>query len=69
MTRDTDWQKATKSAAQGDCVEMRRHHGTIQVRDSKAPNEATLTFAAGPLAAWLAGACRGEYDHLAATSA
>ncbi|WP_233162140.1 DUF397 domain-containing protein [Glycomyces salinus] len=30
-----EWKKSTRSAAQTDCVELRQHADTIQVRDSK----------------------------------
>ncbi|GAB6897041.1 DUF397 domain-containing protein [Kineosporia succinea] len=64
MNGDTAWQKATASNAGGDCVEMRRHGGTVQVRDSKNPDGPVLSFGPGEIAAWLDGATRGEFDHL-----
>ena len=65
MNGDTQWQKATKSANSGDCVEMRRHNGQIEVRDSKNPTGAVLSLKAGGIQAWIDGAGKGEFDHLA----
>jgi hypothetical protein len=65
MTGDnTEWQKATKSGNNGECVEMRRHNGTVQVRDSKNPEGAVLSFNAREIAAWIDGAKKDEYTHL-----
>jgi hypothetical protein len=62
--QDTPWIKASRSAETGQCVELRRHAGAIQVRDSKDPAGPVLTFTATELAAWLDGAKRAEFDHL-----
>ncbi len=52
MNTDTPWAKASKSAGNGgECIEVRRHDGAIQVRDSKDPDGPVLTF---PPAAWQA---------------
>jgi hypothetical protein len=48
-----------------DCVEMRRHGQTIQVRDSKHPDGPALSYTPSEFAAWLDGAKKGEFDHLA----
>jgi hypothetical protein len=58
------WVKASKSDATGNCVELRRDAGRVQVRDSKNPDGAVLTFPPTGLAAWLAGAKCGEFDCL-----
>lgn len=58
------WVKASLSAESGQCVELRRHGGAIQVRDSKDPAGPVLTFTVAELAAWLDGAGRREFDHL-----
>jgi hypothetical protein len=63
---ETPWIKA--SASDGDspqCVELRRHDGMIEVRDSKDPHGPVLRFRADEFAAWLDGARSGEFDHLA----
>ena len=61
---DTDWIKSEKSANSGECVEMRRHDGAIQIRDSKDPQGAVLSFTHGELGAWINGAKNNEFDHL-----
>lgn len=58
------WVKASLSGDQGDCVEMRRHAGSIEVRDSKHPDGPVLRFTAREFAAWLDGAKNAEFDHL-----
>lgn len=62
---DTEWVKATASGQGGDCVEMRRHDGGVEVRDSKNPNGPVLRFTRAEFAAWLDGAKHAEFDHLA----
>jgi hypothetical protein len=61
---DTPWIKASRSATSGQCVELRRHHGLVEVRDSKDPAGPVLRFVPGQLAAWLGGARHSEFDHL-----
>ena len=61
----TRWIKATASSGAGQCVEMRRRAGAIDVRDSKDPRGPALRFTATEFAAWLDGAKNGEFDHLA----
>jgi hypothetical protein len=60
----TKWIKATKSADNNACVEMRRNGDTVQVRDSKDPDGPVLNFTPAELDAWLDGARKGEFDHL-----
>jgi hypothetical protein len=62
---NTEWIKASASTASGDCVEMRRKDDRVQIRDSKNPDGAVLTFSGAQIAAWLEGARRGEFDALA----
>ena len=62
----TAWIKARRSGASGDCVEMRRHDGAVEVRDSKHPDGPVLRFTTAEFAAWLDGARKAEFDHLAA---
>jgi len=65
MSTETPWIKASASGANGGCVEMRRHAGMIEVRDTKAKGEGpTLAFTTAELIAWLDGAKKGEFDHL-----
>jgi hypothetical protein len=64
-TDPTQWVKASKSAANGDCVEMRAHAGAVEVRDTKDQGAGpTLGFTKAEFAAWLDGAKNGEFDHL-----
>jgi hypothetical protein len=61
---NTGWIKAPRSADQGSCVESRRHHDMIEVRDSKDPSGPVLRFRPDEYTAWLDGARNGEFDHL-----
>jgi hypothetical protein len=65
-TETTPWIKATKSTGNGgDCFEVRRHNGQIEVRDSKqGDNGPTLRFTTAEFDALLDGAKKGEFDHL-----
>ena len=64
-THPTDeWVKAAASGGGGDCVEMRRHAGDVEIRDSKDPHGPVLQFSGAQFAAWLSGAASGEYRHL-----
>jgi uncharacterized protein DUF397 len=65
MTDSTPWIKASASGADSNCVELRRHDGLIEVRDSKDREGPVLRFTHAEFAAWLDGANRGEFDHLA----
>jgi hypothetical protein len=60
----TPWIKAVASNQQGSCVEMRRHDGAIEVRDTKDRSGPVLRFTRAEFAAWLDGARGGEFDHL-----
>jgi hypothetical protein len=62
----TPWIKATRSTSNGgDCVEMRRNGGQVNIRDSKNPAGDVLAPSPTMFAAWLSGAKKGEFDHLA----
>lgn len=66
LTADrTPWIKASASDNAGECIEMRRSGGTVDLRDSKDPDGAILRYTPGEFAAWLDGAKKGEFDHLA----
>ncbi len=46
---------------------MRRHAGTIEIRDTKAHELGpSLTFTPDEFSAWINGAKNGEFDHLSA---
>ncbi|MFF1443881.1 DUF397 domain-containing protein [Streptomyces sp. NPDC058295] len=51
------WKKSSYSGGgQGDaCVEVAHHHPHLAIRDSKAPDRATLTFPADTFVAFLDG--------------
>jgi hypothetical protein len=61
---DTPWTKATRSADGGTCVELRRHAGAVEIRDSKDPTGPVLRLRAARVATWLAAARTGGLDHL-----
>lgn len=66
MSTDTPWIKASRSGNSGNCVEIRRHAGAIEVRDTKQADAGpVLGFTTAEFAAWLDGAKNGEFDHLA----
>jgi len=62
----TPWQKARKSNADGNCVEVRRNHPHIEVRDSKDASGPVLRFTGPEWEAFLDGARNREFDHLTA---
>lgn len=66
MTPDTPWIKATRSGGNGgNCVELRRHDGMIEVRDTKDGGAGPiLRFTAAEFDAFLHGAQHHEFDHL-----
>ena len=68
MTVDetTPWIKATASNTGGTCVQMRRHAGLVEVRDTKQNGSGpVLRFTPAEFAAWVDGALKGEFSHLA----
>ena len=65
MSNDTPWQKATASDTGSNCIEVRRHAGMVEVRDTKDSGAGpTLRFTSAEFAAWLDGATKGEFSHL-----
>jgi hypothetical protein len=66
MTKNPSaWIKATASNGGQNCVEMRRHEGAVEVRDTKQRGEGpTLHLTPEAFAAWVEAAKRGELDHL-----
>jgi len=65
-TLDTEWIKASRSSNGGECVEIRRHSGMIEVRDSKDRSGPVLRFTGPEWDAFLDGARNAEFDHLLA---
>lgn len=57
------WIKASKSIANGACVELAPFGELILLRDSKNP-DVLLSYSAVEIDAFLDGAKRGEFDHL-----
>ena len=62
---DLNWIKSKLSDTQGSCVQMAEAGDVVHVRDSKNPAGPMLTFTKTEFAAWLDGAKKGEFDHLA----
>lgn len=62
---DTPWVKAQASGGSGgNCVELRRHDGNIEVRDTKDHGTGPiLRFTPAEFAAFLDGTRNGEFDH------
>ncbi|HZN77355.1 MAG TPA: DUF397 domain-containing protein [Micromonosporaceae bacterium] len=61
---DWEWRKSTRSAGQGDCVEVATNvAGVVDVRDSKDPSGPVLTFTVAEWRAFIGGAKVGEFDH------
>ncbi|MGK5677600.1 DUF397 domain-containing protein [Actinoplanes sp. URMC 104] len=65
--KDTPWVKASKSAGNGgNCVEVRRHDGHVEVRDTKNRSKPAHVYTLAEWDAFLDGAKNGEFDHLLA---
>jgi hypothetical protein len=62
MTLSPQWKKSSESDSADQCVEVRLIDGKIQVRDSKHPNGAVLSFTVGEWNAFLGGTRAGEFD-------
>lgn len=70
MTRTPDlstvvWRKSSYSeGGANDCLEVSDDHpGIVPVRDSKRPDDGTLTFSASSWSAFMAGVKRGADLH------
>ncbi|MEU1202531.1 DUF397 domain-containing protein [Streptomyces sp. NPDC005813] len=60
-----DWVKSRHSNAEGNCVEVASlAGGGIALRNSRDPDGPALVYTPSELAAFLAGAKDGEFDHL-----
>jgi hypothetical protein len=61
----TQWIKASASGGNGECVEMRRHGQTVEVRDTKDRDTGpTLGLSAREFATWIESAKSGALDKL-----
>jgi hypothetical protein len=61
------WQKSKHSNPNGACVEVAHlANGAIAVRNSRFPSGPALVYTPVEIAAFLAGAKDGEFDHVVA---
>ncbi|MFF9241387.1 DUF397 domain-containing protein [Streptomyces sp. NPDC014801] len=59
------WMKSGHSNAEGNCVEVAAlTEGGVAMRNSRDPDGPALIYTAAEVAAFLAGAKDGEFDHL-----
>ncbi|MBG0850614.1 DUF397 domain-containing protein [Streptomyces spinoverrucosus] len=62
---DARWIKSRHSNAEGNCVEVAALlDGGVAMRNSRDPDGPALVYTAAEVAAFLAGAKEGEFDHL-----
>ncbi|KOU76010.1 transcriptional regulator [Streptomyces sp. MMG1533] len=62
---DARWIKSRRSNAEGNCVEVATLvDGGIAVRNSRFPDGPALVYTPAEVAAFVAGAKEGEFDHL-----
>ncbi|MFF8095214.1 DUF397 domain-containing protein [Streptomyces sp. NPDC016675] len=61
---DACWMKSRHSNAEGNCVEVALVDGGVAMRNSRDPDGPALVYTPGEVAAFLAGAKEGEFDHL-----
>jgi len=65
MHDDSEWMMSSRSTGNGgSCVEVRRHAGLIEVRNSKRPAASTVHFTVEEWDSFLDGAKKGEFDGL-----
>ena len=59
------WIKSSHSSAEGNCVEVAAlDGGGVALRNSRDPDGPALVYTPAEVAAFLAGAKGGEFDHL-----
>ena len=59
-----EWQKSSRSGAEGHCVEARQTEpgGNVEVRHSLNPEAGTLSYTPDEWNAFLGGVADGEFD-------
>lgn len=60
--REFVWRKSSRSAQNGECVEVMASSGRVSVRDTKDPAGPVLTVAPDAWRGLLAGVARGLFD-------
>jgi hypothetical protein len=61
---DACWVKSHHSNAEGNCVEVAQVDGGVAMRNSRDPDGPALVYTNAEVAAFVAGAKEGEFDHL-----
>lgn len=58
-----DWYKSSLSTGYNNCLEARIHaDGSVDVRNSKAPEKGSVSFTKDEWTAFIGGAKNGEFD-------